>query len=133
MRLYKILFLLMFCFPFMAKASEWVFVASNEDYTVDFYVNYSQARVVNEYVYIYRLKNLKEVDEWGSRSSVNYIQADCNQYRVKTLLYTFYDGHMGTGEFEVQNPAGSNGDWNFMAMGTIGAQLLDDICKRFFD
>jgi hypothetical protein len=40
---------------------------------------------------------------------------------------------MGTGEFEVQNPAGSNGDWNFMAMGTIGAQLLDDICKRFFD
>ena len=88
-----------------------------------FYVDLAKVRKQNRNIYWWQLINKK----YGAPSVKFYIQADCENYRVKILSVFVYKKPMGEGEVRNLKPPE---EWSYPPPNTPGEDSLKAVCKR---
>jgi len=122
-----ILSLLLFTTTFSSLSlGEWVKSAESEDGS--FYVNFSDIRKDDAYVYWWQLNDLIEPDNKGILSATTYHQSDCFWFRTKYLRGKVFKANMAEGtaerEYDYDNPK-----WIYPA-GHLQGQIMLDVCKH---
>ena len=102
---------------------EWVKSAESADGSC--YINFSDIRKDNEYVYWWQLNDLIEPNK-GILSSTTYHQTDCLRFRTKYLRGKVYKANMADGtaerEYDYESPK-----WIYPA-GHLQGQIMRDVC-----
>ena len=102
---------------------EWVKSAESEDGS--FYINLSDIRKVDGYVYWLQLNDLIEPSK-GILSATTYHQTDCLFFRTKYLRGKVFKANMAEGtaerEYDYDNPK-----WIYPA-GHLQGQIMQDVC-----
>ena len=102
---------------------EWVKSAESEDGS--FYINFSDIREADGYVYWWQLNDLIEPNK-GTLSATTYHQTDCGWFRTKYLRGKRYEANMAEGtaerDYDYENPK-----WSYPA-GHLQGQLVKDVC-----
>ena len=117
-------FLLLSTTTFSSLSSgEWVKSAESEDGS--FYINHSDIRQVDGYVYRWQLNDLIEPNK-GILPATTYHQTDCLWFRTKYLLGKSYKANMAEGnaerKYDYDNPR-----WMYPA-GHLQGQIMQDVC-----
>ena len=103
---------------------EWVKSAESEDGS--FYINLSDIRKVDGYVYWWQLNDLIEPNNKGVLSATTYHQTDCLWSRTKYLRGKVFKANMAEGtaerEYDYDNPK-----WIYPA-GHLQGQIMQDVC-----
>ena len=102
---------------------EWVKSAESEDGS--FYINLSDIRKDDEYVYWWQLNDLIEPNK-GILSATTFHQTDCLWFRTKYLRGKVYKANMADGtaerEYDYEDPR-----WIYPA-GHLQGQIMQDVC-----
>ena len=102
---------------------EWIKSAETEDGA--FYINFSDIREADGFVYWWQLNDLIEPNK-GTLSAITYHQTDCFWFRTKYLRGKVFKANMAEGtaerEYDYENPK-----WIYPA-GHLQGQLVQDVC-----
>ena len=102
---------------------EWIKSAESEDGS--FYINFSDIREADGYVYWWQLNDLIDPNK-GTLSATTYHQTDCGWFRTKYLRGKRYEANMAEGiaerEYDYENPK-----WIYPA-GHLQGKLVQDVC-----
>ncbi len=103
---------------------EWIKSAESEDGS--FYINLSDIRKDDGYVYWWQLNDLIEPNDKGILSATTYHQSDCTWFRTKYLRGKAFKANMAEGAaervYDYENPK-----WIYPA-GHLQGQLVQDVC-----
>ena len=103
---------------------EWVKSAESEDGS--FYINFSDIRKDDGYVYWWQLNDLIEPNNKEILSATTYHQTDCLGFRTKYLRGKVYKANMAEGtaerEYDYDSPK-----WIYPA-GHLQGQIMQDVC-----
>ena len=109
---------------------EWTEVAKNNRGDI-FYVDEDRIRDHNGYVYYWELSDYLEpltfLDVTIFSQQI-YIQADCSQFRYKSLNIITHKQPMGRGIGETQNPFIK--EWRYPPPNSVNESLLQFVCKK---
>ena len=124
-KLFLILSLLLSTTTFSSLSfGEWVKSAESEDGS--FYINFSDIRKDDGYVYWWQLNDLIEPNNKEILSATTYHQTDCLWFRTKYLRGKSYKANMAEGtaerEYDYDNPK-----WIYPA-GHLQGQIMQDVC-----
>ncbi len=121
------LFLILFSVNCFAN---WTFVSANDDNSIKTYLDFSTIKKIGAFKRVWSLMDFSKPNENISSkiSSFKVLEEfDCNGERRRTIQITSYSGRMGSG-----NSLGTeNGDgqWSYVAPGTIEMATFKKICK----
>ena len=103
---------------------EWVKSAESEDGS--FYINLSDIRKVDGYVYWWQLNDLIEPNNKEILSATTYHQTDCLWFRTKYLRGKSYKANMAEGtaerKYDYDDPK-----WIYPA-GHLQGKIMQDVC-----
>ena len=80
-----------------------------------------------KYVYFWYLKSYIMPNKFGDFSSKVHVQGDCNNNRLKYLVYVWYKEPMGKGLGERSDQASV---WEYPTSESVGVDLLRDVCNN---
>ena len=121
------LFIVLLLFLPSNSYAEWKLVSSSYDKNTKHYVDFDRIRENDGNVYFWLLSDFTPPILEVFDSSISYNQADCNQFKVKTLTSYFHRAPMGEGTM-AEIP--SNGKWLFPPPNTILEGTLKSVCDR---
>ena len=119
------LFTVMFSSTSHAKWTE--IITFDEENT--FYVDFERIRKNDGYFFFWRLRNYAKPDEWGDRSSKEYIQLDCVAFRFKRLTIAFHTQPMGYGTPSTLVEKPEIG-WKYPSPNSVNEIILNSVCNR---
>ena len=121
----KILVFLIFLSISFNVYSQWKFHSSSLKGET-FYLHIDSIKSDDSYVYFWYLKNYLMPNKFGDFSSKVYVQGDCNNIRLKYLIYIWYSQPMGKGLGERSDEAS---EWEYPTSESVGIELLEEACK----
>ncbi len=110
--------------------ANWTFISSNEDKSVKTYMDLSTIKIVGGNKRVWTLMDFSKPNENISAkiSSFKILEEfDCNGDRRRTIQITSYSGRMGSGN-SLGTESG-DGQWSYVAPGTIEMATFKKICK----
>ena len=93
-----------------------------------YYVDFETVRKHNDYIYYWQLEDLIKPDINGNFSYINYIQSDCELFRVKILSSNQHKKGMGEGNSSTFNP--KNPEWGYPSPKSVFYLILKIVCSR---
>ena len=91
-KLILVLLYITFCFP---SHSQWKEVVSNNDFRE--YLDLNTVKKINQFIYMWSLRDYKNPQENGNLSTKYYTKYDCHEMRYEVLSIVVYDVNMGRG------------------------------------
>ena len=91
-RLFSIL--LFTLFPIICFSDyQWKLITKSKN--GDFYVDMETLTIEGNKRFYLRLRDYKEIDEYGERSNIIYFETDCDSYESRFLTDIYFKDHMG--------------------------------------
>ena len=115
---------LMFSSP---SYSEWTLVGENVLGTI-IYVDFETIRIVDGYVYYWKLQDFLKPTKYGRLSTKTYMQGDCKLFRRKSLSYSQHNSPMGGGTGDSGSP--ENPKWDYPPPNSSIENILKTVCSR---
>ena len=91
-KLILVLLYITFCFP---SHSQWKEVVSNNDFRE--YLDLNTVKKINQFIYMWSLRDYKNPQENGNLSTKYYTKYDCDEMRYEVMSIVVYDVNMGRG------------------------------------
>ena len=92
----------------------------------DFYVDIKTLTIEGNKRFFERLRDYKEMDEYGERSNIIHFETDCDSYESRFLTDIYFEDHMGKGKSKVLNELG---DWTTFKYGSVGRHFIEVVCS----
>jgi len=91
-----------------------------------FYLHLDSIKKDDSYVYFWYMKSYLIPNKFGDFSSKVFTQGDCENNRLKYLIYVWYKEPMGQGLGERSD---KESEWEYPTSDSIGIDLLHEACK----
>ncbi len=113
---------------FLSKLSlaDWTYITKNKS-GIEFYINYSNIKKINENLIFWHLQNRKNPDKWGSLSTAIKREVNCSSKKYKNIKFAYFFGKMGT-ILEKEVKSLSN-DKFIPKDGSVNQVMIDSVCK----
>lgn len=127
-KLILVLLYITFCFP---SHSQWKEVVSNNDFRE--YLDLNTVKKINQFIYMWSLRDYKNPQENGNLSTKYYTKYDCHEMRYEVLSIVVYDVNMGRGrKFKyLKNiyDESAEPNWIYQSEEDKKNFLLNTVCK----
>tara|TARA_B100000989_G_scaffold296379_1_gene279484 strand:+ start:507 stop:902 length:396 start_codon:yes stop_codon:yes gene_type:complete len=127
-KLILVLLYITFCFP---SHSQWKEVVSNNDFRE--YLDLNTVKKINQFIYMWSLRDYKNPQENGNLSTKYYTKYDCHEMRYEVLSIVVYDVNMGRGrKFKyLKNiyDESAEPNWIYQSEKDKKNFLLNTVCK----
>ncbi len=104
--------------------AEWEKVSENLQGI--FYVDFEEIKKVDGYVYWWELGDFRKPSQKGTLSAQVYNQGDCENFRFKSLSFSFHKESMGKGTGVTDNIPDEL--WAYPPPNTSGETILTAVC-----
>ena len=119
------LILLFTVFPTICFSDyQWKLITKSKN--GDFYVDMETLTIEGNKRFYLRLRDYKEIDEYGERSNIIYFETDCDSYESRFLTDIYFEDHMGKGKSKILNEVG---DWIIPKDGSVGQNFIKVVCS----
>ena len=122
-----ILVVLMSATPLLSIAQNWVFVTGNSN-TADFYIDADSIKQIGTNHRIWMLQDFKKRLGNGGLSAMVLREIDCNEERIRSLQYTFFDDNMLKGKMMRTTTLAR--EWEFVSPNSMNKDVMDVVCKK---
>jgi hypothetical protein len=109
-----------------ASFADWKKVSSNLQ-GWNFYLDFERINRQGGYLYVWYLTDYKKPIAAGYLSSKVYRQVDCQMFRIKGLMWFFYNAPMGVGNHVLFNNKPDK-DWIYSPPGSASEEILKSVC-----
>ena len=93
-----------------------------------YYVDFDRIKKHDGFIYYWWLTDLLKPDKDGDLSYKSYNQGDCNVFRVKQLVGSYYKVPMGEGKGQVFKFTAD--EWWYPEPGSGKEAILNEVCLR---
>jgi len=110
-----------------AKSEEWVEVSKAANDSMTMYVDVDSVRFGGGYLYVWRLTDYLEPNQWGTMSMKVYTKFNCSSNTYQSMHFVAYSEDMAKGEADTleYEPL----DWESPGSGTMMEQVVNYVCN----
>jgi hypothetical protein len=106
--------------------ANWTFVSTNDDNSIKTYLDFSTIKTVGGFKRVWSLMDFSKPKD--NISSFKVLEEfDCRGEKRRTIQISAYSGRMGSGN--TLGTENGNGQWSYVAPGTIEMGTFRKICK----